>query len=50
MVLAAARFGGDPGIVGREAAIGGHSYTIVGVTRPQFFGSDFLFYPRSGSR
>jgi len=39
------RFGGDPGIVGREAAIGGHSYTIVGVTRPQFFGSDFLFSP-----
>jgi predicted permease len=39
------RFGGDPGIVGRQAAIGGHSYTIVGVTRPQFFGSDFLFSP-----
>jgi len=39
------RFGADPGIVGRQATISGHEYTIVGVTRPQFFGTEFFFSP-----
>ncbi len=39
------RFGADPGIIGRQATISGHSYTIVGVTRPQFFGTEFFFSP-----
>jgi predicted permease len=39
------RFGADPDIVGRHATISGHSYTIVGVTRPQFFGTEFFFSP-----
>lgn len=39
------RFGADPGVVGSHAVIGGHSYTIVGVARPRFFGTEFLFSP-----
>ena len=39
------RFGADPGIVGRRATISGHPYSIVGVTRPRFFGTEFLFEP-----
>jgi predicted permease len=39
------RFGADPGIIGRQATISGHPYTIVGVTRPQFFGTEFFFSP-----
>ncbi len=39
------RFGADPGVVGRQASLAGHSYTIVGVTRPRFFGTEFLFEP-----
>lgn len=39
------RFGADPGIIGRQATISGHPYTIVGVTRPQFFGTEFFFAP-----
>jgi len=39
------RFGADPGVVGSQATIAGHSYTIVGVTRPRFFGTEFLFAP-----
>jgi hypothetical protein len=38
-------FGSDPAIIGRQATISGHSYTIVGVTRPQFFGTQFFFSP-----
>jgi predicted permease len=39
------RFGAGPAIVGRQATISGHAYTIVGVTRPQFFGTEFFFWP-----
>jgi predicted permease len=39
------RFGADPGIVGRRVAISGHPFTIVGVTRPRFFGTEFMFSP-----
>ena len=39
------RFGADPDIVGRRATISGHPYTIVGVTSPRFFGTEFFFLP-----
>jgi predicted permease len=39
------RFGSDPAVIGRQATISGHSYTIVGVTRAQFFGTQFFFSP-----
>lgn len=32
------RFGGDPGIVGRQIVINGQSYTVVGVAPPDFQG------------
>ena len=33
-----ARFGGDPGVVGRTIGIQTHPFTIIGVTPPGFFG------------
>jgi predicted permease len=32
------RLGGDPGIIGRTITLARHPFTIVGVTRPGFFG------------
>lgn len=39
------RFGSDAGIVGRPVTLNGYPYTIVGVTRPRFFGTEFMFSP-----
>lgn len=32
------RFGSDPRIVGRTIHLGGHPFTVIGVTPPEFFG------------
>ncbi|MGH9776108.1 MAG: ABC transporter permease [Candidatus Acidiferrales bacterium] len=32
------RFAGDPAIMGKKAAVNGHAVTIIGVTRPDFWG------------
>lgn len=34
------RFLGDPGIIGRQIPINGHSYTVVGVAPPGFIGTE----------
>jgi predicted permease len=34
------RFNGDPAIVGRAVALGGRSYTVIGVLGPEFHGTD----------
>ena len=34
------RFGSDPGVVGRKIRLNGYPFTIVGVTRPGFHGTD----------
>src|SRR5260370_1350616 len=39
------RCAGDPGVVGRTVKLNGMSYTVVGVTRPGFSGTEFLFTP-----
>src|SRR5260370_4551880 len=39
------RFAGDPGVLGRTVKLNGMSYTVLGVTRPGFFGTAFLFTP-----
>lgn len=36
------RFGGDPSIIGRQMALNGHAFTIVGVTPAGFNGPDVL--------
>ena len=46
------RFGGDNGIVGRSIVLNGRSYTIVGVTQPEFRGviplvTPFIWVPLS---
>jgi predicted permease len=33
-------FGGDPGIVNRKIVLNKHSYVVIGVTPPQFYGID----------
>jgi predicted permease len=39
-------FGGDPGVVGQRIRINGHSFAIVGVTGPGYFGvSNGGFFP-----
>ena len=39
------RFGGDPGLVGRDVLINGHSFNIVGVTPEGFSGTEMIFTP-----
>ena len=39
------RFGGDPGIIGRSVVLNGRSYSIVGVTAPEFRGALPLVIP-----
>jgi predicted permease len=39
------RFNGDPGAVGRTVQIDKHPYTIVGVARPDFRGTELFFAP-----
>jgi predicted permease len=34
------RFGRDPGVVGKTIQLGGYSFTIIGVTPPEFFGTE----------
>jgi predicted permease len=36
------RFGGDPGMVGREIRLNGHPFTVVGVAPPGFRGAELL--------
>ena len=36
------RFGGDPKVIGRQIALGGHSFTVVGVTPAGFNGPEVL--------
>lgn len=36
------RFGGNPGLVGRELTINARPYTVIGVTRDGFRGSNLL--------
>ena len=39
------RFGGDPGIVGREILLNGQSFTVVGVAQEGFRGTQPVFAP-----
>ena len=34
------RFGGDPDIVGRNVIVNGRNFTIIGVAKPDFYGSE----------
>jgi predicted permease len=34
------RFGGDPGVVGKTIHLGGYPFTVIGVTPPEFFGTE----------
>ena len=38
-------FGGDPGLVGRELVLNGHSYTVIGVAPAGFRGTNVLKGP-----
>ncbi len=38
-------FGGDPGLVGRELVLNGHSYTVIGVAPAGFRGTNVLNGP-----
>ncbi len=40
-----ARFGGDPTIVGKTIRINRFPYTVFGVTRPDFNGTEILYLP-----
>ena len=40
-----ARFGGDPGIVGRTIRINRSSFTVFGVTPPDFHGTELFYWP-----
>jgi predicted permease len=39
------RFAGDPGIVGRQIRINGHSFTILGVAPRAFHGTEIFYWP-----
>jgi DNA-binding MarR family transcriptional regulator len=39
------RFGGDPGIVGNPVKLNGLEYVVVGVTPPDFFGTELIYTP-----
>lgn len=38
-------FAGDPGIIGKQVELSGHSFTIIGVTPKSFSGVDLWFRP-----
>ncbi len=38
-------FNGDPGVVGRTVQINKHPFTIIGVARPDFRGTELFFAP-----
>ncbi len=37
------RFGSDPSVVGKSVLVNGHSYTIIGVAAPGFYGTEIGF-------
>lgn len=39
------RFGADPQIIGRSLVIGGRNYTVIGITPPEFRGTELAFTP-----
>jgi predicted permease len=39
------RFGADPNVVGNSIFVNGHSFTLIGVTKPEFSGTESLFKP-----
>jgi putative ABC transport system permease protein len=39
------RFGADPGVVGSSILVNGHSFTLIGVTKPEFSGTESIFKP-----
>jgi len=39
------RFHGDPGVVGQKVRINGHPFTVIGVARPGFQGTELWFAP-----
>ena len=39
------RFGADPKVVGSSILVNGHSFTLIGVTKPEFSGTENLFKP-----
>jgi macrolide transport system ATP-binding/permease protein len=39
------RFGSDPGVVGRSILVNGRSFLVIGVTRPEFTGTESVFAP-----
>ncbi|HEV8146709.1 MAG TPA: ABC transporter permease [Bryobacteraceae bacterium] len=39
------RFGGDPSIVGNPVKLNGLEYIVVGVTPPDFFGTELIYTP-----
>lgn len=39
------RFAGDPGAVGRDVTINGHSFRIIGVAPEEFLGTEIIYTP-----
>jgi macrolide transport system ATP-binding/permease protein len=39
------RFGGEPGVIGRNVIVNGRSYTIIGVAQPGFSGTEVIVEP-----
>jgi predicted permease len=39
------RFGGDPAVIGQTITINNHSFTVVGITPPEFTGTVLIFTP-----
>src|SRR5262245_65180167 len=39
------RFGADPQIIGRSLLIGGRNYTVIGITPPEFRGTELASSP-----
>ena len=39
------RFAADPAVVGNSILVNGHSFTVIGVTRPEFSGTESIFAP-----
>jgi predicted permease len=39
------RFGADPSVVGNAILVNGHSFTVIGVAKPEFSGTESVFAP-----
>ena len=39
------RFGADPAIVGKSVLVNSHSFTVIGITRQEFSGTESVFAP-----